>query len=61
MTINDTGNSKAKNTVEKENLSQVMVIKRYHTHNWVLNAFYFMKDLLKKHKNIRFSVAGDSH
>ena len=61
VAINATENDKSKITYEKEAQSQVLVIKRYHTDNGILNASKFMEEMLKKQKTIRFSWSGASH
>ena len=61
VAINDTETFKAKLTFEREDQSQVVVIKGYHTDNGIFNSSEFMEELLKKQQNIRFSGAGASH
>ena len=61
VAINATENVKAKLNFEREAQSQVMVIKGYHTDNWIFNASEFMEELLKNRQKIRFSGASISH
>ena len=46
----------SKLTLDRWAQSQVVVITGYHTYNVVFNASYFMEELLKNQKNIRFSA-----
>ena len=57
--INGTENVKAKLTFEKEDKSQEVMIKVYHTDTF--NTSKFMEKLFNKHKKLRFSAAGASH
>ena len=59
--INATETIKAKLTFEREAQSQGVAIKGYHNDNEILNSSEFMKELLKKQQNIRFSGAGASN
>ena len=52
VAINTTETVKAKQTFERKAQSQVMVIKGYHTDNWIFNASEFMEDLLKKYRGL---------
>ena len=61
MAINSTENFKEKITFDREAQSQGVVIKVYHTDNGILNALYFMEDLLKKQQKIMFIRAESSH
>ena len=57
--INATETVKAKLTFEREDKSQEVMIKVYHTD--ISNTSKFMEDLLKKQQKLRFSAAGASH
>ena len=46
--INSTETVKAKLTLDREAQSQVVLIKGYHTDNWIFNALDFMEEMLKK-------------
>ena len=59
VAINDTETVKAKLTFEREDKSQEVMIKVYHTDTF--NTPKFMEKLLKKQKKLRFSAAGASH
>ena len=59
--INATETVKGKITFYREDQSQGVVIKGYHTDNGIFNASEFMDELLKKQQKIRFSGAGASH
>ena len=61
MAINATETIKEKLIFEREDKSQVVVIKGYHTDNGIFNVSEFMDNLLKNQKKIKFSVAGASH
>ena len=61
VTINSTETVKAKITFEREAQSQGVLIKGYHTDNWILNSSEFVEELLKKQQKIIFSGAGASH
>ena len=50
---------KAKLTFEREDKSQELMIKVYHTDTF--NTSKFMEKLLKKQQKLRFSAAGASH
>ena len=58
VAINATETVQAKLTFEREDQSQGVVIKGYHTDNGIFNASDFIKELLKKQQKIRFSGAG---
>ena len=59
--INATETFKEKITFEREDQSQGVMIKGYHTDNWIFNASEFMGNILKNQQKIRFSGAGASH
>ena len=59
VAINATETVKAKLTFEREDKSQEVMIKVYHTDT--LNTSKFMEKMLKKQLKIRFSAAGASH
>ena len=61
VAINATENVKAKITFEREDQSQGVAIKGYHTDNGIFNSSEFTEELLKKQQKIRFSGAGASH
>ena len=48
-------------SLEREDQSQVVVIKGYHTNNDIFNASEFMEELLKNQQKISFIGAGASH
>ena len=48
-------------TFDREDQSQGVVIKGYHTDNGIVNASEFMDELLKNQQKIRFSGAGASY
>ena len=59
--INATETVKAKLTFEREDQSQRVLIKGYHTDNMIFNYSEFIEELSKNQKNIMFSGAGVSH
>ena len=59
VAINDTETVKAKLNFEREDKSQGVIIKVYHTDTF--NTSKFMEELLKKQQKLRFSGAGASH
>ena len=59
MAINGTETVKAKLTFEREDKSQGVMIKLYHTDTF--NTSKFMEELSKKQQKLRFSAAGASH
>ena len=61
VNINATETVKAKLTFEREDQSQGVAIKGYHTDNGIFYDSEVMKELLKNQKNIRFSDSGASH
>ena len=61
VAIKSTETVKAKLTFDREDLSQGVVIKGYHTDNGIFNYSEFIVVLLKKEQKIRFSGAGASH
>ena len=60
VSINDTYTINYQLIFEKCGLSQVVIIKGYHTYNGIFNASNFMEDLLKK-KNILVLVGMAYH
>ena len=56
---NATETVKEKLTLEREDKSQEVIIKVYHTDTF--NTSKFMEKLLKKQQKLRFSAAGASH
>ena len=48
-------------SLKREDQSQGVVIKLYHTDNGIFNKLEFMEGLLNKQKQIRFSGDGASH
>ena len=56
MDTNTTKTIRDKLTFEREDKIQLVVIKVYHTDNGIFNASDFINDILKRHKNISFSV-----
>ena len=56
--INTTENVKSELTFEREDQSQGVVIKGYHTDNGIFDASDFIEEMLKKQQNIRFRGAG---
>ena len=61
VAINATETVKETLTFDREDQSQGVVIKGYHTDNGIVNASEFMEELLKNQQKIRFSGAGISH
>ena len=61
VAIQSTETVKAKQTFEREDQSQGVVINGYQTDNGIFNASEFMEELSKKQKKISFSGAGASH
>ena len=59
--INATENFKEKLTFDREDQSQGVVIKGYHTDNEIFNSSEIMRKRLKNQQNIRFSGDGASH
>ena len=59
VAIHATETVKAKLTFEREDKSQGVMIKKYHTD--IFNTSKFMEKLLKKQQKLRFSAAGASH
>ena len=59
--INATETFKEKITFEREDQSQGVMIKGYHTDNGIFKKSEFMEKLLKKQQKIRFSGAVASH
>ena len=59
VAINATETVKAKLTLEREDKSQGVMIKVYHTD--IFNTSKFMEELLKKQKKLKSSGAGASH
>ena len=59
LAIKATETVKAKLTFEREDKSQEVMIKVYHTD--ILNTSKFMEKLLKNHQKLRFSDTGTSH
>ena len=59
VAIKATETVKAKLTFEREDKSQEVMIKVYHTDTF--NTSKFMEKLLKNQKKLRFSAAGASH
>ena len=61
VAINSTETIKEKIISERDDQSQVVVIKGCQTDNGIFNVSYSMEGLLKNQKNIMFSWAGASH
>ena len=61
VAMNATEYTKAKITIEREDQSQILFIKEFHTGNGVFNALDFMEELLKNQQNIGFGGAGASY
>ena len=59
VAINANENFKAKITLEREDKSQGVMIKVYHTD--IFNTSKFIEELLKKQQKLKFSGAGASH
>ena len=59
VAINSTETVKAKLTFEREDKSQEVMIKLYHTDTF--NTSKFIEKLLKKQQKLKFSAAGASH
>ena len=59
--INTTETVKGKLTFEREDQSQGVVIKKYHTDNEIFNSSEFMEEMLMKQQKIIFSGARASH
>ena len=59
--INATETVKEKLTFERDDQSQGVAIKGYHTDNGIFNSSECMEELLKKQQRIRFSGPGASH
>ena len=61
VAINTTETVNSKLIFDREDQSQGVVIKGYHTDNGIFNSSEFMEELLKKQQKIRFGGAGASH
>ena len=59
--INATETVKAKLIFKREDQSQGVAIKVYHTYNGIFNAYEFMKEMFKNQQKISFSGARASH
>ena len=59
--INATETVKAKLTFDRDDKSQGVVIKGYHTDNGIFNSSEFMEELLNNQQKIRFIGSGASH